>query len=160
MYEKAKDPERELTKDHLCPTSRGGVDFIWNIVPACFRCNRMKNNMTVEEFRAARPGLVQRGPGNSTDKDVIGSVPQPAGSDFSTQAVRHLARTHQMQQTDSPEYWQCRRETLKKQADSMRRRFLEFAGQMTLPLDSSAKKAVQNAGEATELIVRKGLKLA
>jgi len=56
------DPDGEVTKDHQLPISRGGSDFIWNIVPACFRCNTLKGTMTVDEFRAARPGMQkQRG---------------------------------------------------------------------------------------------------
>lgn len=41
------------TKDHLTPVSRGGSDCIDNIVPACFRCNRMKGDMDEREFRKA-----------------------------------------------------------------------------------------------------------
>jgi len=48
------DDQMEIaTKDHLTPTSRGGTDYISNIVPACFECNRLKGNMTEAEFRKA-----------------------------------------------------------------------------------------------------------
>jgi hypothetical protein len=47
------DPAR-ATKDHLTPLSRGGSDAISNIVPACIDCNRLKGDMTEEEFRTAR----------------------------------------------------------------------------------------------------------
>jgi 5-methylcytosine-specific restriction endonuclease McrA len=48
----AVDSKHEATKDHMTPISRGGVDFIGNIVPACLRCNQLKGESTVEEFRA------------------------------------------------------------------------------------------------------------
>ena len=70
-------PEHEATKDHLCPTSRGGVNFIWNIRPACLRCNRLKGNKTLEEFIATRPlwfGLPQAvdvAAGNSTGISLL-----------------------------------------------------------------------------------------
>ena len=48
------EPEHEATKDHAVPISRGGVDYIENIVTACLRCNRLKGNMTGEEFIASR----------------------------------------------------------------------------------------------------------
>jgi len=44
----------EATKDHLLPVSRGGTDAIANIVPACVDCNRLKSDLTEEEFRAER----------------------------------------------------------------------------------------------------------
>ena len=50
-------PEHEATKDHVVPISRGGVDYIENIVPACLRCNRIKAKMTGEEFILSRPHL-------------------------------------------------------------------------------------------------------
>jgi len=47
----------EATKDHRTPKCRGGSSRIWNIVPACLRCNQMKGWRTEAEFLAARPGL-------------------------------------------------------------------------------------------------------
>jgi hypothetical protein len=44
------DPDCEVTKDHLLAESRGGVDFIWNIVAACLRCNRLKGTMLPAQF--------------------------------------------------------------------------------------------------------------
>jgi hypothetical protein len=50
----ALEPEHELTKDHIIPLCRGGADVLDNIVPACLRCNRMKNRMTAAEFINSR----------------------------------------------------------------------------------------------------------
>jgi len=38
--------------DHVIPRSRGGSNDLSNKVPACFPCNQMKSNMTIEEFAA------------------------------------------------------------------------------------------------------------
>lgn len=39
----------ELTRDHVQPMSRGGLDRWENVVAACKRCNWQKDNMTPEE---------------------------------------------------------------------------------------------------------------
>jgi 5-methylcytosine-specific restriction endonuclease McrA len=41
-----------LVRDHDVPLSRGGSNYISNIVPACNRCNSSKHDSTGEEFRA------------------------------------------------------------------------------------------------------------
>lgn len=40
----------EMTVDHMIPISRGGTDFVDNIVPACQRCNSKKHDRTAQEF--------------------------------------------------------------------------------------------------------------
>lgn len=40
---------RELTIDHVMPTSRGGADWWDNAVSACVKCNRKKGARTPEE---------------------------------------------------------------------------------------------------------------
>jgi hypothetical protein len=49
--------ETALTKDHCIPIAMGGVDELWNIVPACARCNRIKRKKTSAQFIAGRSGL-------------------------------------------------------------------------------------------------------
>src|SRR5690606_15187008 len=39
----------ELTRDHIVPTSRGGVDRWENVVAACRRCNQRKADALPEE---------------------------------------------------------------------------------------------------------------
>lgn len=46
-----------LTEDHIIPLSRGGTDFIDNIVPACHPCNSSKHNSLVEEWFIRRPEM-------------------------------------------------------------------------------------------------------
>lgn len=41
--------ERELTRDHIVPRSRGGHDLWNNVVSACRRCNQRKGNRLPEE---------------------------------------------------------------------------------------------------------------
>lgn len=48
---------RPLEADHAIPLSRGGSNFIDNILPACRYCNASKKDRTVEEFRA---GMIYR----------------------------------------------------------------------------------------------------
>lgn len=47
----------DLTMDHVVPLSRGGRHTATNLVPACERCNRMKADMYLSEwkFRQAHP---------------------------------------------------------------------------------------------------------
>jgi 5-methylcytosine-specific restriction endonuclease McrA len=37
----------QFTVDHVIPLSRGGVDGLDNLAPACFHCNRRKSNHLV-----------------------------------------------------------------------------------------------------------------
>lgn len=41
-----------VTAEHRIPLSRGGLNFIANIAPACAPCNLSKNNKTEAEYRA------------------------------------------------------------------------------------------------------------
>ena len=36
--------------DHSNPVSRGGTDYLRNLVPACIDCNRSKGDLTSREF--------------------------------------------------------------------------------------------------------------
>ena len=38
------------TIDHLTPKSKGGIRSKKNTVPACFDCNQLKGDLTVDEF--------------------------------------------------------------------------------------------------------------
>lgn len=58
----------ELTVDHVVPTSKGGGNALSNLMPACLDCNRLKGNLTVEEFRARLANLPQ--PGRNLELDV------------------------------------------------------------------------------------------
>jgi 5-methylcytosine-specific restriction endonuclease McrA len=44
----------KMTADHAIPLSRGGSNYISNIVPACKSCNSSKGTRTVEEFLSWR----------------------------------------------------------------------------------------------------------
>lgn len=41
--------DNRLTRDHIIPTSRGGVDTWMNVVSACERCNHKKDDRLLEE---------------------------------------------------------------------------------------------------------------
>jgi 5-methylcytosine-specific restriction endonuclease McrA len=45
-----------LTCDHVIPLSRGGSDFIGNMLPACMPCNLSKGSRLIVEWRRAREG--------------------------------------------------------------------------------------------------------
>lgn len=49
MYCGVRFPLRELSRDHVVPTSRGGHDCWTNCVTACRRCNNRKGNKLLEE---------------------------------------------------------------------------------------------------------------
>ncbi len=38
--------------DHSNPVSRGGTDYLRNLVPACIECNRSKGDLTSREFES------------------------------------------------------------------------------------------------------------
>ena len=42
-------PVRELSRDHVLPTSKGGRDVWTNCVTACRRCNNRKGNLSPEQ---------------------------------------------------------------------------------------------------------------
>lgn len=56
-----------LTRDHVVPLSRGGSDFIGNIVPACLSCNCSKKDRLLMEWRLTRA---------STDEPSSGERPR------------------------------------------------------------------------------------
>ena len=43
-----------IEKEHVIPLSRGGIDSIGNVVPACFSCNRSKHAKLLIEWRALK----------------------------------------------------------------------------------------------------------
>ena len=45
------DTEKELTRDHIVPISKGGTNYIDNIQPLCGSCNYTKQDRSMEEFR-------------------------------------------------------------------------------------------------------------
>ncbi|MBF0310834.1 MAG: HNH endonuclease [Magnetococcales bacterium] len=45
---------KELTMDHVTPLIRGGTTSRANCVPACATCNRDKENLTGQQWRAKR----------------------------------------------------------------------------------------------------------
>ncbi len=47
--EKLVDPEWQI--DHLVPKLRGGADELWNLLPICGFCNRMKKAATLLRMR-------------------------------------------------------------------------------------------------------------
>lgn len=66
QYCGARPPLRELTMDHVLPSSRGGATTWENLVTACATCNRRKGNRTPEEanlraVRPTRPGVLSLG---------------------------------------------------------------------------------------------------
>lgn len=49
-----KDVGSRFDADHVIPLSKGGTDFIQNIVIACPSCNRSKSDKTIEEWERSK----------------------------------------------------------------------------------------------------------
>lgn len=49
------------TRDHIIPVSKGGKNFVKNIVDCCARCNLLKSNMLLEDFMDYLGQLIQSG---------------------------------------------------------------------------------------------------
>jgi 5-methylcytosine-specific restriction endonuclease McrA len=44
--------DKNKTIDHVIPYAHGGTNDTRNLVPACLKCNREKDNMLLKEYRA------------------------------------------------------------------------------------------------------------
>lgn len=44
--------------DHVIPISRGGVDGIGNLIPACWSCNSSKHQKLIIEWQCGLPALI------------------------------------------------------------------------------------------------------
>jgi hypothetical protein len=172
------DPDGEITKDHQLPISRGGVDFIWNIVPACRRCNLLKGIMTVDEFKRSRPGA-QRVSGKKihictaeskaeSSTTLVGEILPPPIAASQTTNVRALLPQWQAYCTKlkdmndgypkdhDAEWYKQRRIQLQTQAQRIiaarsGQRALESAGQLILPIfgDGTPKIPVESEAVMT-----------
>lgn len=58
MYCGVHHPAGRLTRDHVKPVSRGGLDVWQNVVSACVSCNTRKGNRTLEEVRHSGLNLI------------------------------------------------------------------------------------------------------
>jgi hypothetical protein len=146
VHECVKPAPDQLTEEHLIPLSRGGVNYIWNIVPACLSCNQLKGKLTAEEFQLARPGLVQRQAQESTGIPSLNTE-----ANFAQQAVAYLAPKLSMDRP--PEYYKQRRQLLRQQLAEIRRLQLTASGQMTLAIfgDDAPRKLAQTEEAAMTL---------
>jgi hypothetical protein len=158
----APDPQHEATKDHMVPISRGGVDYIANIVPACLHCNQLKGNKTVEEFKADREwanaekstGITRCG-ARPSDPQLVSGVPMLPTLEIAAMWKRVLGSMSGKTFPDTRPEW-CRvntRDDIKAQAAAIIRRReenkrlrLESAGQLVLPIfgTGSARKLSQS----------------
>ena len=178
IVEKSRDKACEATEDHLVPLSRRGVDFIWNIVAACFTCNRLKGSKLPGEFLRERWSIAQLVDESAQKSTRIPfskkrvSLPEEAGqyddcgnwieshlevSPATGSMVRALARATRMEKSDNNQ----RREILRSQVSELLRMRLEASGQLTLEFDKP--KPVVHAllgDEAATLLVAKGIAIA
>jgi hypothetical protein len=177
----SRDPECEATEDHLLAISLGGVDFIWNIVAACFACNRLKGAKLPGPFLQERWKIAQlvdprahkstRIPfikgrvlastveevDENRDEDGNLIISHLEVSPVLGSMVRALAHATKMEKSDE----QRRRELLRDQVNTIMRTRLESAGQMRLEFDRPKPVASTLLGdEAQALIVAKGLAIA
>lgn len=161
----AVDPKHEATKDHMTPISRGGVDFIGNIVPACLRCNQLKGESTVEEFRADKAWVRQEKSTGNTMLAAKKNLPQDFSAippvptvEIAAMWKRVVDDAAQRKTIDGDDFAkrERRRAVLKAQADSIKRTRLEAAGQMSLVFgEGQARKLMETEGPA--VLVERGL---
>ncbi len=158
------DPQHEATEDHVTPISRGGVDFIGNIVPACLRCNQLKGEKTIDEFRAERAWVpadkstgITRCGASQNFPQAIPTLPTVEIAAMWKRVVDDVASRKRLQDNRSDQWWQQRRAALKKQAAGMKRLCLESAGQLTLPIfgDGTPRKLMETEPQA--IAVAKGM---
>jgi 5-methylcytosine-specific restriction endonuclease McrA len=45
---------RYITKDHIVPKSKGGLNRVSNYVPSCSRCNSEKGSMSYEDYMKSK----------------------------------------------------------------------------------------------------------
>jgi hypothetical protein len=169
------DPQHEATKDHMTPISRGGVDFIGNIVPACLRCNQLKSDSTVDEFRAQRAWVLDRKSTGNTMYAPEKNFPQgtaeqnaeilsPTPVLLPTLEIAAMwkrvvdAAAKQKTIDGDGKNWGQRRAVLKKQAEwaaerMTRTRRLEAAGQQVLPIfgDGTPRKLMETEPQTLAL---------
>jgi hypothetical protein len=151
----SSDPDHEATKDHMVPISRGGVDHIANIAPACLRCNQLKGNKTVDEFRAERAWVIaakstgitrcESRPSDSHRDSDVTLVPTVEIAAMWKRVLESMPKKN-FPDNHTDEWYVQRKAMLKAQAQSIARRRLETAGQLTLPIfgDGSARKLAQS----------------
>jgi hypothetical protein len=151
------DPDLEIEKDHLLHQSRGGCDFIWNIVAACRHCNQLKGTKLPGEFLRERWAFahavdaateqstcIPLTKGREKWRSYVDDEENEEGvyvtehlevSNNTAQIVRYLSSQRAMPTTPQHDYWQQRRRMLAEQVQSLGRRFVEAAGQMQLSLE-------------------------
>ena len=56
-----RNPATRPTADHIVPREHGGLDVMENLVAACFRDNRAKGVLSLEEFLRRRASQAGRG---------------------------------------------------------------------------------------------------
>lgn len=176
----SRDRDCEATEDHLVHRSRGGVDFVWNIVAACLVCNQLKATKLPGEFLRERWSIAQLVDPRAHQSTripfskgrVLPLPPEEAEENYDEDGnlitahlevapltgsiVRALSRATKMDKNA-----ELRRQALRDQVNSILRVRLENAGQMTLQFDKP-KPVVSTllADEAQALIVAKGLAIA
>lgn len=52
------NPFRDFACDHVIPVVSGGTNDLYNLVPACRRCNSQKHAMSVEHYRIRLGGAI------------------------------------------------------------------------------------------------------
>ena len=60
MYCGIKLARRFLTRDHIVPTSKGGLDDWMNVVASCKRCNQFKSDRLLEDLEMSLIALPYR----------------------------------------------------------------------------------------------------
>lgn len=85
-----KVPKGWFVLDHVVPFSKAGADSARNLVVSCAPCDREKRNLTLEEFRAVRGGVLFYGELRTLKIEPFVKFPSPSQNKVDVRPCKHI----------------------------------------------------------------------